>query len=155
MASRVRAALKQRKPFDGPEHETFLALQRLASDHSQQVGELLRPHGISAAQYNVLRILRGAGDDGLSCSDIAERLVAKDPDMTRLLDRLEDAGLVTRSRSARDRRVITACISSAGKDLLAKLDERMSALHKQQLGHMSRDRIRLLLDLLDEAATRR
>ena len=155
MASRVRAALKQRKPFDGPEHEAFLTVQRLASDLGQEVAELLRPYGLSTAQYNVLRILRGADDDGLACGEIAERLVAKDPDMTRLLDRLDDTGLVTRSRSTSDRRVITASISPAGLELLASIDQPMTALHKQQLGHLSRDRLRLLLDLLDEAAARR
>jgi DNA-binding MarR family transcriptional regulator len=154
MPSRLRTAIKQRKPFEGPEHEVFLTLQRLASELGHEVSELLKPHGLSAAQYNVLRILRGTEDDGLACGEIANRLVAKDPDITRLLDRLEDTGLVTRSRSKSDRRVVTAKISSAGGELLATLDEPMAALHKEQLGHLSRDRIRQLLDLLEEAAAR-
>lgn len=134
-----------------PEHTAFLALQRLASDLSQDVVELLKGAGLSGAQYNVLRILRGAGEAGLACGEIAERLITKDPDMTRLLDRLKKRGLVVRARETADRRVVTTRITAPGLELLAGLDEPVAALHRDQLGHLGQTKLAQLVRLLEQA----
>lgn len=152
MTTRVAQAIKQTRPFASEEHEVFVALQRLASDLSQGVAELLKPSGISGPQYNVLRILRGAGPTGLPCGEIGGRLVTRDPDVTRLLDRLEKQGLVTRSRESEDRRVVTTRITDAGVALLATLDDPLAALHRRQLGHLGSERLRQLRELIDLAA---
>ncbi|WP_293915080.1 MarR family transcriptional regulator [Deinococcus sp.] len=136
-----------------PEHQLYLALQTLASDLSQQPTELLRATGLSTAQFNVLRILRGAGA-GLTCGEIGGRLIARDPDVTRLLDRLEHAGLVARTRERRDRRVVTSRISEAGLKLLASLDAPLSRLHAAQFAHLPPEKLELLLTLLREIPPR-
>ena len=132
------------------EHAAFLALQRLAANHGQEVAELLKPAGLSVAQYNVLRILRGADAGGLQCGEIAARMIAKDPDITRLLDRLEKRGLVTRSRGGEDRRVVTTRITGEGRALLAAIDPPMEGLHGSQLGPLGEKKLRQLLELLRE-----
>jgi DNA-binding MarR family transcriptional regulator len=147
--SSIGTALRQSRPFSSVEHQVYLALQRAAADLTQGAAALLRPHGVSGAQYNILRILRGAGEAGLSCGEIAERLVTRDPDITRLLDRMQRQGLVTRERDSQDRRVVTARITAAGRDLLARLDEPMAELHRDQLAHLGADRLRQLATLLD------
>lgn len=148
--STLGAAIKQTRPFGGLEHLVFLAIQRAAADLTQQAGDLLRPFGVSGAQYNVLRILRGASGEGLACGEIADRLVARDPDMTRLLDRMQKQGLVTRSRAKDDRRVVTTRITAEGLRIVGELDEPMAALHRRQLGHLGQTRLRDLASLLDE-----
>ncbi len=135
----------------GLEQAAFLALQRLAADLGQEVAELLKPAGLSPAQYNVLRILRGAGDRGLPCGEIAARMITKDPDITRLLDRLEKRGLVTRARESGDRRVVTTRITDEAIALLASLDEPVVELHRRQLAPLGEARLEELLALLEEA----
>jgi len=152
--SSIATAIRQGRPFGGVEHEVFLAIQRAAADLTQESAALLRPHGLSGAQYNILRILRGAGTDGLACGEIADRLVTRDPDMTRLLDRMERQGLVTRQRASHDRRVVTTKISTEGKHLLSQLDEPMAALHRRQFAHIDPARLRELATLLDEVVAR-
>ena len=142
-------AIKQTRPFRSLEHEAFVSVQRLAAEHAAQVAELLKPTGISAAQYNVLRILRGAKDVGLSCGEIGERLIAKDPDTTRLIDRLVKQDLAIRARDGTDRRVVTTRITEKGLELLASLDEPVADLHQRQFATLGPDRLRALLDLLD------
>jgi DNA-binding MarR family transcriptional regulator len=137
------------------EHAAFLAIQRLASDLSQGVAELLKEASLSGPQYNVLRILRGAGGPGLACGEIADRLIARDPDMTRLLDRLERRGLVSRVRESEDRRIVTTRITPAGLQLLATLDEPISQLHQSQLAHLGAEKLEALLALLKEARPER
>jgi len=139
------------------EHHLFLAIQRLASRLAQQVADLLKGKGLSMAQYNVLRVLRGAARNGteLACGEVGDRLITKDPDMTRLLDRLEKQELVARARSTEDRRVVTVSITGKGSELLAELDEPMLELHKEQLGHLGEERARELLELLQAATERR
>jgi DNA-binding MarR family transcriptional regulator len=149
--SRLARALKQTRPFQGPEHEVFLAIQRVASELAQGVGEILRPAGVSGAQYNVLRILRGAGKDGLPCGEVGERLIARDPDMTRLLDRMQRQGLVSRSRAETDRRIVTTRITAKGLELVGQLDAPVSELHRRQLGHLGAARLRELAGLLQSA----
>jgi len=138
------------------EHQVFVALQRLASGLGQEAAELLKSAGLSTAQFNVLRVLRGARqaaeDGGLPCGEIAERLISRDPDITRLLDRLEAQGLVTRSRSSEDRRVVMAGISDRGLEVLGRLDAPMAELHRTQLGHLGDERLRQLLELVKAAS---
>jgi len=115
------------------------------------LAEVLKTADLSATQYNVLRILRGAVPDGLACGEISERMVTRDPDITRLLDRLEKRGLVARSREKADRRVVTARIADAGLELLKKLDETVTRMHKTQLGHLDTKAQEGLIRLLEQA----
>ena len=105
MAGRLLAEIRQSKPFDMVEEEAVLNIHRTAEVLGQASAEFLKDYKLSHTQYNVLRILRGAGPDGATCSGIAERMITRDPDITRLLDRLEGRGLVARERSREDRRV--------------------------------------------------
>lgn len=143
--------LRQTKPFGTLEEMVFLNLLRTADQLLQREVALLREHDLSFAQYNVLRILRGAGSTGLTCSEISERLVNRDPDVTRLLDRLESRELVRRSRDPRDRRVVLSNLTREGTALLGELDEPIVALHVQQLAHVDRGALQQLNDLLEEA----
>lgn len=114
--------------------EIYLLLQHVAGAFEQELSLVLRPAGITPAQYHVLRVLRAAGAGGLACSAVAERSVSGDPDVTRLLDRLEKHGWVSRAREASDRRVVMARITHQGLRLLDKLDEPVDALHAKQFG---------------------
>jgi DNA-binding MarR family transcriptional regulator len=154
MTGRLRAEIKQRKPFQTAQQEAFLNLLRTADALMRGEVEVLKPAGLSPAQYNVLRILRGAGARGLACREVGERMVTRDPDITRLLDRLEERGLVRRSREREDRRVITTRITEEGLDLLKKLDGPVARLHEQQLGHLGAKRLRSLIALLEVARER-
>ena len=136
MAKTIQAELQQSKPFRTFEEEAAVSLARTAGLFDWRMAEMLKPHGISPTQYNALRILRGAGKQGRTCSEIGEVMINRDPDITRLLDRLERRGLVERSRDKKDRRVITARITPAGMDLLSSLDRPVEASLKKMLGHM-------------------
>jgi DNA-binding MarR family transcriptional regulator len=151
MAGKLKEEIKQKKPFESLEAEVFLNLQRTTDALMRGMVEALKPAGISATQYNVLRILRGAGEEGLACRDISERMVTRDPDITRLLDRMEAAELVNRSRENTDRRVITARITEKGLRLLEELDESLVQLQKDQLGHLGKNRLKSLIELLEQA----
>src|SRR5262245_23823541 len=134
----LQAELRKKRPFDVPEEEAFLNLQRTLDALAGPFEQLFRERGLSDSQYNVLRILRGIGGDGLPCSEIGERMVSRDPDITRLVDRLEKAGLVERARIARDRRVILVRLTAAGLKLVGDLDKPVMELHRRQLGHLTR-----------------
>ncbi len=131
--------------------DAYLAIVRAAGELQRGAVELLREHDLSPAQYNVLRILRGAGPAGATCSDVAGSLIQHDPDVTRLLDRLDARGLIERGRDAKDRRVVRTKITKAGTALLAELDAPVAALHARQFGHVSEKRLDELVALLDEA----
>jgi DNA-binding MarR family transcriptional regulator len=133
-----------------PEEAAFLDLLRTTDMLSRGLVTILKLEDLSSTQYNVFRILRGA-PEGLPCGEIAKRMITRDPDITRLLDRLEKRGLISRSREARDRRTVMARITGAGLKLLARLDEPVQAAHRKQLGHLGRARLRLLTGLLREA----
>lgn len=150
MSDRLRSEIKQSKPFRSLEVEAFLNIQRTADVLMRGVSETLKAHDLSPTQYNALRILRGAGD-GLACSEVGERMVNKDPDITRLLDRLEQRELVTRARDAKDRRVVTAKITAKGMKLLAGLDEPVDTLHRRQLSALGEKNLRQLVMLLEAA----
>ncbi len=118
VAKSIQSEIQQTKPFSTLEEEALVSLQRTADRLHWRMSEMLKEHGLSPTQYNALRILRGAKDEGRACSEIAERMINRDPDITRLVDRLERRGLVARSREGRDRRVITTRITPAGLKLL-------------------------------------
>ena len=151
MTGRVQREIKQRKPFRRVEDEAFVNIQRTADALMQGVAAALKPMGLSPTQYNVLRILRGADPDGLACREIADRMITRDPDITRLLDRLEDRGMVARSREREDRRVITTRITGKGLRLLKDLDGPIEALHMEQMGHLGSRKLRSLINLLEAA----
>lgn len=132
----------------------FVSLLKVADSLSQDAERLLKSAGLTGTQYNVLRILRGAEPEGLLCRGIAERMISHDPDMTRLLDRMEKRGWITRRRQKDDRRVIKTRITAEGLRLLKKLDEPVHDLHARQFRHMTGARLRLLAELLAEVAKR-
>ncbi len=133
------------------EEQTFVALLRTADQLQWRAAEMLKPHGLSPTQYNALRILRGAGPEGLACSEVGERMINRDPDITRLLDRLERRGLIRRSREQTDRRVIKARITAAGLDLLKAMNREVAEFHRQILGHLGGERLESLVRLLETA----
>lgn len=133
------------------EEETLLNIFRTADRLSLSAQKTLRPYGITLTQYNVLRILRGAGPDGLSCSKIGELMVAHDPDITRLLGRLEKMKLARRRRSKKDKRQVWTQISEKGLECLAELDEVVDNSNRHLLGHLSKDSMHQLISLLEQA----
>ena len=154
MAGKLQHEIGKRKPFDCPEEEALLSVIRTADVLNRASAELFKPHDLSPTQYNVLRILRGtcpAGTSGLACSAIADQMLTRDPDMTRLLDRLEKRGLISRSREEKDRRVVRTCITDKGLDVLKELDPVIADCHRKQLGHMSGEQLRQLIELLEVA----
>lgn len=153
MVGKLKSEIKQKRPFSGPQEEVFLALQRTADQLAVPMNEVLRSVNLTQSQYNVLRILRGADTEGLPCGEISERMVRRDPDLTRLLDRLENRGLVSRERSTKDRRVVTARITKEALELLSALDQPVSDSLMQSLSHVPEERLRTLLDILEEART--
>jgi DNA-binding MarR family transcriptional regulator len=151
VAKSIQSEIQQTKPFNSLEEEAIVALQRTADRLHWRLSEMLKEHGLSPTQYNALRILRGARDEGRACSEIAERMINRDPDITRLVDRLERRGLVKRSREGRDRRVITTRITPAGLELLESLDRPVEDFNRKMLGPLGEQRLRTLIQLLDAA----
>ena len=151
MAGRQRGEIKQGKAFSSAEAETFLNLQHTADALARGLAEALKPAGLSGPQYNILRILRGAGPAGCACRELGERMVTRDPDITRLLDRLEARGLVARERGREDRRVVKTRVTERGLRILKDLDAPIMALHSRLLGHLGERRLRALIDLLQAA----
>jgi len=135
------------------EEGAFLDLLRTTDMLTRPLIQVLKSEEVSATQYNVLRILRGA-PDGLSCGVISERMITRDPDITRLLDRLEKRGLISRSRETRDRRTVLAGITPTGLALLARLDDLVQGTHRKQLGHLGEKRLRELSELLTACRSR-
>ena len=151
MAGKLAREIKQTKPFATLEQEAALNLQRTAAVLEQSFEAALKPHGISATQYNALRILRGAGPKGLSCQEVGSRMIRLDPDLTRLFDRLEARGFLTRARGEEDRRVVQVRISPDGIRLLASIDGELEGYLEKRLGRMSGKKLRQLIDLSEEA----
>ena len=142
------------RPLRTPEQAVFLSVQKTADVLMGEVAELLKPAELTPTQYNVLRILRAAGDEGLPCGRIAERMLTREPDMTRLLDRLEGRGLIGRARGTDDRRVVRGRITDKGRSLLGLLDGPLADLHRRQLGHLGRENLKSLAKLLERARER-
>lgn len=149
MSGKLQEEIKQTKPFPSRQVEAFLNLQRTADFLMQGVSEALKPAGLTPTQYNILRILRGAGPDGLACRDIGERLITRDPDLTRLLDRMEQRALVTRSREDRDRRVVTVRIAPEGQEILIRLEQPLLEMQRKQFRKLDEPRVQLLIELLE------
>ena len=154
MTTGIQAEIKQAKPFSSLEEEALLSLQRTADQLQWRIFEPLKPYGVSPTQYNALRILRGAKEQGRSCSEIAERMINRDPDITRLIDRLERRGLVQRAREKKDRRVVTARITPAGLELLKELDRPVEEFNRKMLGHLGEQKLKRLIKLLGVARER-
>lgn len=148
---RLQEDLQQRRPFGSPAEEAYLNLIRTADQLARGVALVLKPHKLSEAQYNVLRILRGAGPGGHTCSEVATRLVTHDPDVTRLLDRLETRGLLVRTREHSDRRVVTTRITRQGLALLEILDGPVRDAVDHALAHVPPARLTTLSTLLEQA----
>ena len=145
----LQTELRQTRPFATPMQEAVVALIRTADLVRRSVGAVVEPHDITVQQYNVLRILRGAGERGLPTLDIAERMIEQTPGITRLIDRLEAKALVARERCTTDRRQVWCRITAGGLALLAKLDEPLTAAGERALRRVTRKEIRQLLELLD------
>jgi DNA-binding MarR family transcriptional regulator len=146
----MRTALKtDRKPKPGssPEEIAHLEMMRTMEILSHRFAQVMKTEDLTSPQYNVLRILRGA-PEGLPCGEIGNRMVTRDSDITRLLDRLEKRALVSRWRESKDRRTVLTRITQEGLDLLARLDEPMRAAHLERLGHLGIKQLKLLADLL-------
>lgn len=149
MSGKLAAELKQSKPFALLEEEAVLNLVRTHEHIQQRQSEFFRQFQLTPTQYNILRILRGAGKDGITCSQAAERMLTADPDITRLLDRLEARRLIERRRSSQDRRVVISRITEEGLDLLRGIDKPLGAFLKGQVGHLGRERLAQLIDILE------
>ena len=154
MPGKIQREIQQNKPIPSLEEEAYLNVQRTANVLTAPVSELLKRHDLTQTQYNVLRILRGAGEPGLNAGDIGERMITRDPDVTRLLDRLEKRGLVERWRCTHDRRVVWTRITDAGREAIAPLDAEIEAIHVRQLSHLGAERLGVLVGLLEEARDR-
>ncbi len=143
--------LGKKRPFDDPSQEAYLNIVRSASLLSADLDRLLKRHRLSGATYNVLRILRGAGEGGRKCCEVGAHMVTRVPDVTRLVDRLVRLGLATRRRCDADRRIVYVGVTPKGLGLLARLDEPVLASHRSRLGHIPARDLRRLSDLLVSA----
>ena len=152
--TKLQEEIKQTRPFQTAEQEAWLSLARTAALLEHAVAEALRPHGITPTQYNALRILRGAGAEGLCRNEVGSRLIAIVPDATRLLDRLEQMGHIVRAREGSDRRFVQNRLTQRGRELVDSLDPVVTELHQRHFGHLGEDRLRLLIDLLEAARAR-
>ena len=145
----LQAELKQTVPFTSREQEAYLSLLRTADALQMQVEAWLKEFGLTGTQYNALRILRGAGSEGLPCREIGERMITHDPDITRLLDRLADRGFVERTRDKNDRRVIYGKITAAGLKLLREIDGPLEKRSREMFRHVSQEKLKQLIELLE------
>jgi len=161
MSGKLLKEIHKAKPFDCLQQEVFLNVIRTADHLTRAFEELLKPFNLSSTQYNVLRILRGIGESdapdaagsprGIPCKTIGEHMITRDPDITRLLDRLEARSLITRQRNTRDRRVVSTRITAEGLRILKELDQPVAGFHRGQFTAMSEARLAQLIDLLEQA----
>jgi DNA-binding MarR family transcriptional regulator len=149
VSSRLQDELKQTRPWDTLEEEAALNIARTAAILDHETAQVMKPFGVTPTQYNVLRILRGAGESGLCRNEVGERLVRQVPDVTRLLDRMEEVGWIDRRRSESDRRFVTTVITARGSALLAELDGPIVAFHRQRLSHMGEEQLRAVVALME------
>lgn len=151
MRSELPTHTRHKPPGTLLEEQVYIRLARATAELQDGLDRLLGPRGLSLTQYNVLRILRGAGDNGLCRNEVAQRLITRMPDVTRLLDRMEAAGLVSRIRSTDDRRLVNTTLTEKGRALVDGLDTDIARVHQEQLGHMTEAELRTLINLLDRA----
>jgi DNA-binding MarR family transcriptional regulator len=148
MVRSLQSEIKQSVPFRSLEEEAHLSIIRTADLLSRSGAALLKEHGLTLTQYNVLRILRGAGTEGLPSGEVADRMITREPDITRLLDRMEDKGWVHRRRDPEDRRVMRVWITLAGRELTDRLDRPTAELQRHCLGHLGEAKLAELSDIL-------
>lgn len=153
MPGKLQAEIRQSRLFERPE-EALLNVVRTADALARNAAAALKPFAVTPTQYNVLRILRGAGEDGRTCREISERMLTRDPDVTRMLDRLESRRLVRRHRDAEDRRVVRTQITVEGLDLLRRADPIIAALNQRLAGHLDQVTLRTLIEALEEIRER-
>lgn len=153
MTRGLQAELKQTVPFGTLEEEAYLAILRTADALQTAIDQKLKQFDLTGTQYNALRILRGAGSDGLPCSEIGERMITHDPDITRLLTRLEKRGLAERVRGKQDRRMIYGKITSAGLRLLRDLDAPVARHGREMLRHVPQAQLKMLIEQLEVIRT--
>ena len=151
MPLKLQDEIRQSKPFRSPEEEAYLSIVRTSALLEHSLAQGLKAHDITPTQYNVLSILRGAGTDGLCRNEIGRRLITRMPDVTRLLDRMERAGLVSRVRSTEDRRLVNTILTGRGSQIVDKLDREVAKEHERTLGHMTNAQLTALVDLLSLA----
>jgi DNA-binding MarR family transcriptional regulator len=149
VSGKLAKEIRQSKAFPSLEEEAFLNLGRTYEFLQQRVAELLKEHELTITQYNMLRILRGAGPDGVTCSQATERMLSPDPDITRLLDRMESRRLIRRERSKEDRRVVITSITESGLELTNRIDAPLHYLYKQFLGRVNQQRLKEIIDTLE------
>jgi DNA-binding MarR family transcriptional regulator len=142
--------LKLNRPFAGLEQEAVVNIIRTSEELMGSIAQVIKPHGLSVPGFNVLRILRGAGKGGRTCGEIAERLVTRVPDCTRLLDRLQQGGLVERERDQNDRRVVRSRLTDAGKKMLSRIDKPLLENTLNTMGKLSQARLRGLIEALED-----
>ncbi len=148
MIDKIYIELKQSKPPATPQHAAQLSIIRTGTMLQDAFERALKPHDITATQFNVLRILRGAGSDGLCRNEIGERMISRMPDMTRLLDRLEDAGYIKRERSDEDRRQVRTRLTEEGHRLLERTDADVESEQKRPFAGMDETELGTLIELL-------
>jgi DNA-binding MarR family transcriptional regulator len=146
---RLRDELKQGRPWGSLQEEATLNIARTSAVLEHELGQTLKPFNVTPTQYNVLRILRGAGPAGLCRNEVGARLIRPVPDVTRLLDRMEELGLITRYRDEDDRRFVTTVIAEPGLGLLASLDPLIDAFHRERLAHLDENQLRAIVELLE------
>ncbi|MFZ4573002.1 MAG: MarR family winged helix-turn-helix transcriptional regulator [Phycisphaerales bacterium] len=147
----LQEEIRKRSPFEAPEQEAYLSVMRTASVLDAEFERFFKGYGLSIATFNVLRILRGAGEQGRMCHEIRDHMVAQVPDITRLVDRLEAAELAERCRCEKDRRVVHCRITAKGLELLGTIDQSLMGVHRAQMGHMSTEELMQLSKLLFKA----
>ncbi|HSU25150.1 MAG TPA: MarR family transcriptional regulator [Pyrinomonadaceae bacterium] len=155
MDEELQKELKQTRPFGSREEAVSLGIQLAAENLKAGFNDLFKTKDLTGAQYNVLRILRGAGKNGISCREIGERMINRESDITRMLDRLEARDLIKRERQTEDRRVVLTFITDEGLGVLKELDRPVKELHKNQLGHMTERELASLSKLLRKARKRK
>ena len=149
MSGKLAKELRQTRPFRSMGEEAFLNLGRTWEVLQKRVSDLIKEHQLTITQYNMLRILRGAGDDGVTCTQATERMLTPDPDITRLLDRMELLGLIRRDRAKEDRRVVVTRITGQGLELVNRIDAPLDQLLQQAFGRVSRQRLKDLIEILE------
>jgi DNA-binding MarR family transcriptional regulator len=149
VGGKLAKEIRQTKPFQSREEEAFLNLGRTWEFLQKRVADVLKEHQLTPTQYNMLRILRGAGAEGVTCSQATERMLSPDPDITRLFDRMEAQGLIRRDRTPEDRRVVIARITEGGLDLTNRIDAPLHQVFQQSVGRLGRQRLKELIDTLE------
>ncbi|MGB7211987.1 MAG: MarR family transcriptional regulator [Gemmatimonadales bacterium] len=149
MTGKLGEEIAQHRPFPNIEEEAALNIVRTADAFDRNVSSILKPWGLTPTQYNALRILRGAGERGHTCTAISERMLTRDPDVTRLIDRLEARHLVARTRDPDDRRAVMIRLTDEGRELVDQLDAPIATMHLAQLSHLGPDKLRELITLLE------